>query len=131
MYFVKLVNQLRNNLIDGGFWIFQVKNWDYILQQSTYHFPQIYLKESDLRFYREYSKISNKEITFETLLKSNKNTIFKDSVSLYPVVSDKYLEIHKYAGYELTGLYSDYNKTPYIKGEDKAGIYVFSFNIWL
>jgi 2-polyprenyl-3-methyl-5-hydroxy-6-metoxy-1,4-benzoquinol methylase len=124
--FEELIIKLKNNLVNGGIWIFQVKNWDYILKQKRYQFPQIYIKESGLRFHREYSKISNKEITFETLLKSNERTIFKDSVALYPVASDEYLEIHKNFGYELVGFYSDFTKAAYVKDKDLAGIYVFT-----
>ncbi|MCD6396508.1 MAG: class I SAM-dependent methyltransferase [Spirochaetaceae bacterium] len=122
-----LIN-IKKNMTDGGIWIFQVINWDYILKQENFTFPEIETNEKI--FLRYYSDITKDGLLFNTELKdkiSNK-IVFKDKVTMYPVHSEKYLSIHKDAGFELLGHYSDYGKSPFISSNFSADIYVFRLN---
>ncbi len=119
---------LKENMSDGGIWIFQVINWDYILEQENFTFPEIETEEKV--FLRHYSNITKDTLTFNTELKDQNsgNIVFKDSVTMYPVHSEKYLSIHKEAGFELLGHYSDYSKTTFSSRNFSADIYVFKLD---
>jgi len=116
---------LKENMTDGGIWIFQVINWDYILQRDSFTFPKIETK--DKIFLRHYSDINKNTLIFNTELK-DKNTgkiVFKDKVLMYPVPSEEYISIHEKAGFKLLGHFSDYRKTIFDSNNFSADIYVF------
>ena len=116
---------LKKNMTDGGIWIFQVINWDYILQTDNFTFPEI--ETEDKIFLRHYSDINKNTLIFNTELK-DKNTgkiVFKDKVTMYPVLSEKYISIHEEAEFELLGHFSDYGKSAFNSHNFSADIYVF------
>ncbi len=126
--FKDFLTSLKKNMSDGGIWIFQVINWDYILQLDNYTFSEIETK--DKIFLRHYSDISKKRLIFNTELK-DKNSgkiVFKDKVTMYPVPSGKYLSFNKEAGFELLGHYADYGKSDFVSSNFSADIYVFKLN---
>lgn len=123
--FKSFLSALKKNMTDGGIWIFQVINWDYILQLDNYTFPEIETEQKV--FLRHYSNITKDTLTFNTELK-DKNSgkiVFKDKVTMYPVPSEKYLSLHKEAGFELLGHYADYGKSTFNSSNFSADIYVF------
>ncbi len=120
------LNTIKKNMSDGGIWIFQVINWDYILQQENFTFSEIETKGKI--FLRHYSDINKNTLIFNTELK-DKNTgkiVFKDKVTMYPVLSEKYIYIHEKAGFELLGHFSDYGKSAFNSSNFSADIYVFT-----
>ncbi len=123
--FEKFLNFLKEKMLSGGIWIFQVINWDYILKKESFTFPEI--KTKDKIFLRNYSNIGVENLLFNTELKSldSGRVVFKESISMYPVSSERYLSIHKDAGFELVGHFSDYNKAPFNPDMHSADIYVF------
>ncbi len=123
--FKGFLSHLKIKMTDNGVWIFQVINWDYILQQKSFTFPEIRTK--DKIFLRNYSDIGKGKLLFNTELRSmtEERVVFKDSVSLYPVNTQKYLSIHRDSGFELLGHFSDYSKTPFDPNRHSADIYVF------
>lgn len=126
--FKNFLSALQKKMSDGGIWIFQVINWDYVLEQENFTFPEIETNEKV--FLRHYSEITQDTLTFNTELKDKNsgNIVFKDSVTMYPVLSEKYLSIHKDAGFELIGHYSDYSKTTFFSNNFSADIYVFKLD---
>ena len=123
--FKSFLTSLKKNMSDSGIWIFQVINWDYILQLDSYTFSEIETKEKI--FLRHYSDINKNTLIFNTELK-DKNSgkiVFKDKVTMYPVPSEKYLSLHKEAGFELLGHYADYGKSTFNSRNFSADIYVF------
>ena len=123
--FKSFLASLKKNMTDDGIWIFQVINWDYILRLDNYTFPEIETKEKV--FLRHYSEISKDTLVFNTELK-DKNSgkiVFKDKVTMYPVLSEKYLSLHKEAGFELLGHYADYGKSAFNSSIFSADIYVY------
>lgn len=123
--FKSFLSALKKNMSDGGIWIFQVINWDYILQMDKFTFPEI--ETEDKIFLRHYSDITENTLIFNTELK-DKNTgkiVFKDKVTMYPVLSEKYIYIHEEAGFELLGHFSDYGKSIFNDSVFSADIYVF------
>lgn len=123
--FKSFLTSLKKNMSEGGIWIFQVINWDYILQLDSYTFSEIETEERV--FLRHYSDINKSTLIFNTELK-DKNSgkiVFKDKVTMYPVPSEKYLSIHKEAGFELLGHFADYGKSTLNSSNFSADIYVF------
>jgi len=119
------LDTLKRKMTDGGIWIFQVINWDYILKQDNFTFSEIETEEKI--FIRHYSDITPDTLIFNTELKDKTNgkIVFKDKVTMYPVHSEKYISIHKDAGFELLGHYSDYGKSAFNSNNFSADIYVF------
>ena len=119
------LNTIKRKMAIGGIWIFQVINWDYILQLDSFTFPEIETEEKI--FLRHYSDINKNTLIFNTELK-NKNDgkiVFKDKVTMYPVPSEKYISLHKEAGFELIGHFADYVKSVHTPNIFSADIYVF------
>jgi len=106
------LNILKQKMSDGGIWIFQVINWDYVLQQENFTFPEIETKGKI--FLRHYSDINKNTLIFNTELKDKTTgkTVFKDN-------------IHEESGFELMGHFSDYGKTAFNSSNFSADIYVF------
>ncbi len=120
------LTKLKKNMTNDGIWIFQVINWDYILQLKSFTFPEIETNEK--KFLRHYSDITKNSLVFNTELKDKTSgrIVFNDSVTMYPVPSEKYLSMHKDAGFELLGHYSDYGKSEFYANIFSADIYVFN-----
>ena len=82
------------------------------------------------KFSKDYEQIfpfNKSRLIFNTELK-DKNSgkiVFKDKVTMYPVPSEKYLSLHKEAGFELLGHYADYGKSSFNSSNFSADIYVF------
>ena len=123
--FVNFLTSLKKKMLNHGIWIFQVINWDYILRKESFTFPEI--ETEDKLFLRHYSNITRDTLTFNTELKdkNSEKLVFKDSVTMYPVPSEKYLSIHRNAGFELLGHFSDYGKSKFVNTDFSADIYVF------
>ena len=123
--FKSFLTSLKNTMSNGGIWIFQVPNWDYILQLDSYTFSEIETEERI--FLRHYSDINKSTLIFNTELK-DKNSgkiVFKDKVTMYPVPAEKYISLQKEAGFDLLVHYADYGKSTFINSNFSADIYVF------
>ncbi|MBI9097660.1 MAG: class I SAM-dependent methyltransferase [Spirochaetaceae bacterium] len=124
--FLSFLKSIKRKMTKSGIWIFQVINWDFILTQQEFTFPVI---ETDSKsFHRKYTEIGEKELIFHTEL-TNRETgksVFKDKVTMYPLPSYKYIDIHERAGFQLRGHFSDYSETPFFSSNFSADIYVFS-----
>lgn len=54
VYLKKLSGKIKNS----GIWVFQVLNWDYLLQFDSYTFPVLRGMDGRISFYREYPEIN-------------------------------------------------------------------------
>jgi len=125
--FISFAGHVFQKLNPGGRWIFQVKNWDYILEQAPeYHFPVIGGRSGKVKFFRRYESISSREVTFITRLEDRGQVAFQGKVRLYPIQNEDYLSIHHRMGFDLSGHFADFSKTPYEKSQDSANIFVFT-----
>lgn len=122
---VELLPKIKNALHDGGYWIFQVVNWDYLLTLPRYTFPSKSLAGGTVTFHREYESISEAEVIFRTAMKSGENSLFEESVSLYPIRSETYLQLHQKAGFDLCGLYADFTKKDFVGSTNSGLVAVF------
>ncbi|MBI9101099.1 MAG: class I SAM-dependent methyltransferase [Spirochaetales bacterium] len=117
--------EMKKLLSPGGIWIFQVMNWEFILKQDFFRFPEI---ESRTKvFSRTYTDISEEKLSFNTELKnkSDGESVFKESVTLYPVQCEEYIRMHEEEGFKLMGHYGNYEKGPFKPEIFSAAIYVF------
>lgn len=120
------LHRIKSLLNPRGHWIFQVKNWDFVLQQKTYSFPVIETgPPGHLQFHRSYSFAGGGKVVFTSALLEEKKPIFRESVTLHPVVAKDYLRLHEAAGLTLKGHFCDFEKNRFSGREDKAGIFVY------
>ncbi len=128
----RFLSRLEKILAPGGRWIFQVVNWDFILDQAkpqgSYRFDDRQLENEGVIFRREYRDVSPESLRFLTSLEGPEGTIFAGEVVLYPVRAGRYLQLHEQAGFTLAGHYSDYLRTPFDPAANAAAIYVFQFD---
>ncbi|ASQ90693.1 SAM-dependent methyltransferase [Prosthecochloris sp. GSB1] len=120
-----LLPVIRKLLFPGGYWIFQIVNWDYLLTLERYAFPVKTLEEGNLAFHREYEDISEEQVTFHTFMQSEKKRLFDERLPLYPLRSNDYLKHHASAGFRLVGLYADFKEKEYGKDTDSGAVFVF------
>lgn len=123
----ELLSLIRSRLAPGGHWVFQIVNWDYLLQQSDYVFPVRNL-DNGYRFERRYSRIAADGVSFCVTLHQYDRVLFSDETTLYPVTSTAMLSLHEAAGFTLQGCYADFMKGSFISGSDSGMVMVFSVN---
>ncbi len=108
----QLLNAVQGVLKPGGTFIFQLINYEMILSEHVTNLPAIETTRSS--FFRKYTNISEQNITFETSVTSSKGqTVFSDSVSLFPLKSKELLHMLGTSGFHNEMLYSDFNKSPF------------------
>ncbi|MEI6691684.1 MAG: class I SAM-dependent methyltransferase [Chlorobium sp.] len=122
------VAHVYETLEPGGCWTFQVVNWDYLLTRREYNFSVKTIEDGRLTFHRRYSSISPDVVIFETQLVSETTgePIFKELTKLYPRTSEDYLRLHHTAGFTLEGVYSNFDKTTFKKGQDSGLVMVYT-----
>lgn len=125
--FVTFAGDVFQQLNPGGRWIFQVKNWDHILQQAPeYTFPLITAEGGNVVFSRKYIDISSENVTFCTRLEDKSNVVFNGNVTLHPIQNQDYLSIHQRIGFNLTEHFADFSHNPYQENNDSANIFIYS-----
>ena len=123
--FGTLLKRVYQSLRPGGRWIFQVRNWDYVVKQKDYTFPILQTVQGSIRFFRTYTNISKDRLTFNTRLEKNSEDIFNSRVILYPLSSQQYLDLHAGHRFLLVDHFSDFQRTPFDVSIDSANIFVF------
>ncbi len=110
---------------EGGWWILQVVNWDYLLALDEYQFPVKFLSGGEAEFHRRYSAISPERALFEVELVSSGKTIFCDRSTLYPVVSSRFMQLHEAAGFFCEGVYGGFDRSPFTPQRNSGLVMVF------
>lgn len=121
----ELLPKIKNMLHDGGYWIFQTVNWDYLLSLEHYTFPVKTLSGGSITFHRKYDPISESKVIFQTAMKSGEKALFEEAVTLYPLRSEAYHQIHQNAGFDLCNLYADFAKKPFDRNANSGLVAVF------
>lgn len=112
-------------LSENGLWIFQVRNWEYVLQHNVYDFPLIEANAGHLQFVRSYTNISSQSLQFNTRLTDQQNIIFEDSVTMTPLTSQHYIDLHHKQHFQLLDHFGDFKRTPFDPTIDSANIFIF------
>lgn len=119
------LHAVSHALAPDGVWIFQVRNWDYVLQRDFYDFPLLTANDNRLRFSRTYNDISKDSLQFNTRLTEDDNLIFEDSVNMTPLTSKHYLDMHHNHHFQLVHQFGDFKRTPFDPNTDSAHILIF------
>ncbi len=121
----RLISAIHSKLAPNGYWIFQVVNWDYLLNFNHYAFPEKKLSNAKFSFHRRYETLSKKCTVFHMSMTSKKDVIFEEAFELYPVTAEEYLAYHHRYGFQLQGMYADFQKTTFKKEVNSGAVYVF------
>jgi len=95
----RFVASVHSLLSPGGYWVFQVVNWDAVLERKEYVFPIKVIDEGETGFHRRYSGITREQVVFEFSLRKGDATLFSEQLVLYPVTSGGYRQLHEAAGF--------------------------------
>jgi glycine/sarcosine N-methyltransferase len=100
----------NNQLHDNGSFIFQILNYDKILDQKNINFPVI--ENDTFKFTRNYSSIKEDSVIFNiTFLDKIINRRYSDSMELLPAKRDILITFLKETGFKGLKIFSDYSRT--------------------
>jgi len=116
---------VQNLLAAGGVWIFQTVNFDPILGEEDFIFPEINLPGEQLSFLRWYEDIRPDRLVFHTSLAGPQGEIFAGEVPLYPRTSVDYGLGHKAAGFQKLGHFSDFSGRGFHPGKNSGSVFVW------
>jgi hypothetical protein len=108
----------------GARWIFQVMNWDHILDRGGYAFKPRGLG-TDVVFERAYRDLSEERVRFVTRLLSQGRQVFEGETWLYPVRAEAYRRLHDAAALAEIEHLGDFDGRPFTPAADSANIFVF------
>ena len=91
---------LRELLIPGAAWVIQTVNWDFVLAQESYEFPDVPVEGTNLVFERSYTEISEENVLFRTRLREGGRSVFEGEMTLFPVRAEDYVGAHRSEGFE-------------------------------
>ncbi len=110
-------DQCYEILNSKGRFLFQIINYDRILDQKIDGLPTIYDATFDLEFKRKYSYLQEEhKIAFQSLLNVEGKT-FENCVKLLPIRFEELMKALKNAGFQKIYAYGDFLKTPLDKAK--------------
>ncbi len=112
-------------LAPGGIWIFQTVNFDPIIGQDDYVFPELNFAEKRLTFLRWYEDIRKDRLQFHTSLITPAGEVFGGHVELYPRTSSDYLLGHRKAGFSLLGHFANFLEHDFEPSKNSGSVFVF------
>ena len=143
----RFLRAVGNLLGSPGAWALQTVNWDYVLEQESFAFPDTRVEPavvepsadepwvtgpgpggrgaSEVVFSRRYEEISERRLRFLTRLAEGGRTIFEGDVWLYPVRSDEYLGLHEDAGFSLVGQFANFERREFDPGRHSSNVFAF------
>ena len=121
----QFIMKVHQQLNSKGIWLFQTVNWDFILTQDRFSFPEIRNEAHHLIFLREYPAISKELVVFKTRLLQHQQVVMDSEVTLYPQTAQQYISLHEQTGFSLNGHFADFQKTPYQTNKNSGNILVF------
>ena len=116
---------VQSLLAPGGVWIYQTVNFDPIMGEDDFIFPEINLPTEQLTFLRWYDDIGTQRLTFHTSLAGPEGEIFAGEVSLYPRTSVDYSIGHKAAGFKKLGHFADFSGRGFNSEEHSGSVFVW------
>jgi SAM-dependent methyltransferase len=120
----RLLGSLADTLTPGAAWIFQVMNWDYILDRGSYTFKPRGLAD-EVVFERAYRDLSEAQVRFVTRLLVRGREVFAGEARLYPVRSQTYQRLHRAAGFDAIEHLGDFSGIPFAADADSGNVFVF------
>jgi len=125
----RFLADLGRLLRPGAPWIVQTVNFDAILQQTSFCFPELSFDEGKVLFAREYREISAEGLRFSTRLSAAGEVLSAGEVTLYPLPAARCLQHHEAAGFTCRGHYADFREKPFDPTVFSGSVFVFERNI--
>jgi len=116
---------LRERLTTEATWVIQTVNWDFILGQESFRFPDVPVEGTDLVFERSYPEISEEKVLFKTCLRDGERSVFEGETVLFPARSGDYIRVHKESGFEFLEHKGSFAGGAFDPGEVSGSILVF------
>jgi len=110
---------LRGLMASGGRFVMQVVNWDRFRQMNASDFPVKPLSEGR-SFLRRYEWISPSKVIFHTAVRRGDQTLGEWADPLYPLYRDGTISCLETANWQVTGVYGDFQKSPFSPSESLA-----------
>ncbi len=121
----EFLSSLNKIITPGASWVVQTVNFDPLLAVDHYRFPDIFIADEQLVFYREYLSITPSCLKFSTALEKAGKQIFRQQVDLFPVSSVELIELHRQAGFDLVGHWADFKASPFLVDTNSGSVYLF------
>jgi hypothetical protein len=116
---------VRRIAAPGATWITQTVNWDALAGRERFDFPEIVLEDRQVRFTRRYEWVGEDVVHFKTALYVAGECRARDTHTLYPLLSDEALALHRAQGFELIGHFSNFQQDPYHQEAIGGNVMVF------
>jgi SAM-dependent methyltransferase len=124
--FARFLDLVVRLLRPGGHWLFQVVNWDAILDRDSHTFRVRTLGGGSATFHRRYAQISEERVRFLTRLVAEERPLFEGDVWLYPIRSETVRRLHRERGLDPVGHFADFQRTPFDPTSvDSGSVFVF------
>lgn len=121
----RFVAKAHSLLAPDGYWVFQVVNWDAMLDRAEYLFPVKALDGGAITFHRRYSCISPERVRFGFSLMKGDSAVFSEEFALYPATAEQYRQLHEQAGFAYVGSYGGFDGGAFISERSAALVMVF------
>ncbi len=106
-----LVSNVERMLNSGGYWIFQVINWDSFKGMENYQFPD---KNIDgMVFSRSYDFNKNGIAEFTLGLSGTEGGDFSEVHTLYMRDNSRFIKLHENSGLKIENCYLNWQKQPW------------------
>lgn len=112
-------------LAPGGVWVFQTVNFDPIMTENEFVFPEINLPSQQLTFLRWYEDIRPDRLVFHTSLSGPAGEIFAGEVPLFPRTSVDYGLGHRATGFKNLGHFADFSGRGHHPEESSGSVFVW------
>lgn len=122
-YLIEAVSKIEKLLAAGGYWIFQIVNWDKILTKGVHSFPEIEIEEESIIFKRKYNSLDTGLFEFVLSVWDEKNPIAKECHILTPHTSSEIISLHN-KNFELFEHFGNFKKDGF-SFESPANIFIF------
>jgi len=119
------LHDLYERLDPWSIWFIQTVNWDYVLTQDSYRFPDISVDGRNVTFERSYPEISEERVLFRTRLREGERVVFEGEETLYPMRGLDYAAAHERAGFEPVAHCAGFDGSPFDPGVMSSSVMVF------
>ena len=116
---------LREHLTTEATWVVQTVNWDFVLGQGSYRFPDVPVEGTDFVFERSYPEISEEKVLFKTRLRDGERSVFEGETVLFPARSEDYIRVHRESGFEFLEHKGNFAGAAFDPSEASGSILVF------
>ncbi|MBN2064054.1 MAG: class I SAM-dependent methyltransferase [Sedimentisphaerales bacterium] len=105
--FTELIAKVADKLTPGGKWLYQIVNWDYFADMTSYDFPD--KKVDGLIFKRHYDFGANNTVAFNlSLQQEDGKVIFDQTDTIYRREQQSHIKLNADYGFTLKGCWSDW-----------------------